>query len=234
MRALDLFCGAGGASIGLHQAGFSHIVGIDINKNCGKRYPFDFVTADALQPPIDFADFDMIWASPWRIIRMYPKKAHKERGPAYLRTGHVGEHRYTRHLCDNCEKEIDVWAGIDCDCYDHGILEQEQCPTCWEWRDSGEYTDPYTLSCCHDCHVHAKTMVRLGIVRPDDTIIDIFHERVRMRNCVVCESMPITNIALYKGKIIGETVSGFPSQVVWQEYMKEWQVVDGFLRKEDT
>ena len=64
MRALDLFCGAGGASIGLWQAGFSEIVGIDNNKNCGKRYPFDFVLADCRELPVDLSDFDFVWASP--------------------------------------------------------------------------------------------------------------------------------------------------------------------------
>ena len=63
-KALDLYCGAGGASIGLKQAGFDVIVGIDINKNCGKRYPFDFILGDALSPPLDIMDFDFIWASP--------------------------------------------------------------------------------------------------------------------------------------------------------------------------
>ena len=63
-KALDLYCGAGGASIGLKQAGFDVIIGIDTNKNCGKRYPYDFILADSLNPPINFADFDFIWASP--------------------------------------------------------------------------------------------------------------------------------------------------------------------------
>ena len=63
-KALDLFCGGGGASIGLWQAGFDVIVGIDNNRNCGKRYPFDFVLGDALMPPADIMGFDMIWASP--------------------------------------------------------------------------------------------------------------------------------------------------------------------------
>lgn len=65
LKVLDLFCGAGGASIGLWQTGgFSTIVGIDNNKNCGKRYPFDFILADALSPPVCLDDFDFIWASP--------------------------------------------------------------------------------------------------------------------------------------------------------------------------
>ena len=62
MKALDLFCGGGGAAIGLHQAGFDTIVGIDIEVH--KNYPFDFIQADAMNPPLDIMDFDFVWASP--------------------------------------------------------------------------------------------------------------------------------------------------------------------------
>lgn len=62
MRLLDLFCGAGGAAMGYHRAGFTEIVGIDVKPQ--PRYPFRFIQGDAMRPPVKLEDFDAIHASP--------------------------------------------------------------------------------------------------------------------------------------------------------------------------
>jgi len=62
-RLLDLFCGAGGAAMGYHRAGFDEIVGVDIKPQ--KRFPFSFVEADALEYAAAHGrEFDAIHASP--------------------------------------------------------------------------------------------------------------------------------------------------------------------------
>lgn len=61
-RLLDLFCGAGGCSVGYHRAGFD-VVGVDVKPQ--PRYPFAFVQGDALDYLREHGrEFDAIHASP--------------------------------------------------------------------------------------------------------------------------------------------------------------------------
>ena len=39
IRAIDLFCGTGGLSLGLQQAGIEVVVGIDLEHRC--KYPYE-------------------------------------------------------------------------------------------------------------------------------------------------------------------------------------------------
>ena len=62
MKLLDIFCGAGGASTGYHQAGFE-VEGIDIKH--GKRYPFTYHRLDFNTLDVDMLrGYDFIHASP--------------------------------------------------------------------------------------------------------------------------------------------------------------------------
>jgi len=56
---LDLFCGAGGAAMGYHRAGFE-VVGVDIEPQ--PNYPFEFYQEDAMTFPLE--GYHVIHASP--------------------------------------------------------------------------------------------------------------------------------------------------------------------------
>lgn len=85
---LDLFCGAGGAAMGYHRAGFD-VVGVDINPQ--PRYPFEFRQWDAMEllawhvhhaeRDWPFGRFDAIHASPpcqaFSVASKYKGTAHK-------------------------------------------------------------------------------------------------------------------------------------------------------------
>jgi len=59
LRALDLFCGGGGASAGLVRAGFD-VTGVDLHPQ--PQYPYRFVRADWRE--VNLRGYDFVWASP--------------------------------------------------------------------------------------------------------------------------------------------------------------------------
>lgn len=67
-RALDLFCGAGGAARGLLAAGFEAVVGVDRDERGAVPYPGEFVVADVFGATarllLESGAFDFVWASP--------------------------------------------------------------------------------------------------------------------------------------------------------------------------
>lgn len=92
-RLLDLFCGAGGAAMGYARAGFD-VVGVDNRPQ--PRYPFAFVRGDALKPPFDLREFDVVHASP-------PCQAYSDtRHMPNVRAGHPDLVAVTRAM---------LWAG---------------------------------------------------------------------------------------------------------------------------
>jgi len=83
-RVLDLFCKAGGASMGLHRAWpWAKITGVDIEPQ--KNYPFDFIQADAMD--FDLGGYDFIWASPpcqkFSVLRNLRRTALKQQWPEH-------------------------------------------------------------------------------------------------------------------------------------------------------
>lgn len=78
LKALDLFCGAGGATRGLQQAGF-HVTGVD-NKPQPNYIGNCFHQSDAMTFPL--TGYDFIWASPpcqgYSRLRHLPWLKHKK------------------------------------------------------------------------------------------------------------------------------------------------------------
>jgi len=82
-RLLDLFCGAGGCSVGYQRAGFD-VVGVDLNPKVGRHYPYEFHAADALEFLAEHGgEFDAIHASPPCQAYSVAAQSERNRGKEY-------------------------------------------------------------------------------------------------------------------------------------------------------
>lgn len=93
---LDLFCGAGGASMGYHRAGFD-VVGVDSRPQ--PRYPFEFVQADAMQ--VSLNGFAFVHASP--PCQAYSRSRHRVQ---------TERRRIHPDLIDPTRDRLIEWGGV--------------------------------------------------------------------------------------------------------------------------
>jgi DNA (cytosine-5)-methyltransferase 1 len=103
-KLLDLFCGAGGCSVGYERAGFD-VVGVDIEAHPDYPHPYKIYEADALAvlEHVCFLDrFDVIHASP--PCQGYTTMSNRWRGAG----GMADEHD---RLINEVRRSLEQWGG---------------------------------------------------------------------------------------------------------------------------
>ena len=102
-KLLDLFCGAGGCSVGYHRAGFD-VTGVD--REAHPDYPYHLIEQDALAVLADvalLADFDVVHASP--PCQGYTTMSNRWRGNGGLADSHDTLIAEVRHY-------LEQWGGL--------------------------------------------------------------------------------------------------------------------------
>lgn len=102
-RLLDLFCGAGGCSVGYDRAGFD-VTGVDIEPH--PDYPYEFARNDALEvlsEPRILANFDAIHASP--PCQAFTTMSNRHRGKGGAADLHD-------ELIEDTRELLEAWGGL--------------------------------------------------------------------------------------------------------------------------
>ena len=100
-KLLDLFCGAGGASVGYHRAGFD-VTGVDIFPQ--PDYPFEFLQGDAMTILQDTAHFTH------RQRRITPARLARRRQRATELEGGTNEDASIRTSSPR-SRHLQIWYG---------------------------------------------------------------------------------------------------------------------------
>lgn len=101
-RLLDLFCGAGGCSVGYHRAGFD-VVGVDHKPH--RDYPYDLTVADAMDVLAELAETGAWEGQTFDAVHTSPPC------PRYSVATNAG-HDKSKHpdLVDPCRELLKRWA----------------------------------------------------------------------------------------------------------------------------
>lgn len=107
MKALDLFCCAGGATKGLQRAGF-HVTGVDIRpqpRYCGDVFYQDDAMAWLRGEREPLASFDLIWASPpcQRYSELTPKEVKGDHPDLLPEVGEILRAQSVPFIIENVE-----------------------------------------------------------------------------------------------------------------------------------
>lgn len=97
-KCADLFCGAGGAAVGLHRSGFK-VTGWDIDFQ--PHYPFGYHLQHALNA--DLRGFDFVWASP-------PCQRYTRMNRGLLKS--LGTQKDYPDMIADVRSKLKAWGGL--------------------------------------------------------------------------------------------------------------------------